>query len=90
MSVLISSVFLVSVLPDVQDPRFVSYILSSFLLVRSTLPLPVKKSNGNLFIHFLVFFQMCHFMMVGYVIITLSLTTHYLTPAVDNVSSMAC
>ena len=89
MSVLISSVFLVSVLPDVQDPKSVSYILSSFLVVRSTLPLPVKKSNGNLFIHFLVFFQMCHFMMVGYVIITLSLT-QYLRPAIDKVSSMAC
>ena len=89
MSVLISSVFLVSVLPDVQDPKFVSYILSSFLVVRSTLPLPVKNSNGNLFIYFLVFLQMCHFMMVGYVIITLSLT-HYLRPAIDKVSSMAC
>ena len=43
MSVLISSVFLVSVLPDVQDPKSVSYILSRFLVVRSTLPLTVKK-----------------------------------------------
>ena len=90
MSVLISSVFLISVLPDVQDPKSVLYTLSSFLVVRSTLPLPVKNSNGNLFIYFLVFLQMCHFTMVGYVIIALSLTTHYLRPAVDKVSSMAC
>ena len=33
MSVLISFVFLISVLPDVQGPKFVSYILSSFLVV---------------------------------------------------------
>ena len=33
---LISSVFLVSVLPDVQDPKFVSYILSSFLVIYSS------------------------------------------------------
>ena len=52
MSWFISPVFLISVPPDVQDPQLVSYILSSFLVGRSTLPLSVKRSNSNLFFNF--------------------------------------
>lgn len=87
MSVLISSAFLVFVLPDVQDPKFVSYILSSFSSCKVNSTFNCEK---EVMVIFLGIFTTVSFYDGRYVIITLSLTTHYLTPAWDKISYMAC
>ena len=64
---------------------FIYFVQFSSCKVNSTF-----NCEKEVMVIFWVYLQMCHFTMVGYVIIALSLATHYLRPAVDKVSSMAC